>query len=115
MAVILNHPDSTVAGRELNAFIYQQINEFESVLETLGGLSVNIEEIKSEESKETQYHVQFLTGPTELQISGDGLSENIYEACIDAKDSLKKKLHKIMNTAPQLFERDIQLDKNLLH
>lgn len=91
---------------EAKAFIYQQVQELEDEVKDLGSLSVFVEKeetIDTEDNRvlENKYAVTFVIDPENLNLKVRAESQNIFSACISAKNVAKSKLLQLKNAGSQ--------------
>lgn len=95
---------------EVRAFIFQQIQDLEPMLENVGSLGVFIEKTEPTESsgedKAETYSIRLVVAPGGTRIEATGESENIFEACIKAKGLMAERLSPFINATRQSAERD---------
>lgn len=102
-------PLSYEPSAEVKAFIFQQIQDLEPFLDTVGGLGVFVE--KTEHPQDDggileSFRIRLVVSPKGNRIEVAGESPNIYEACIKAKDSLVSRLVPLVNVLSASAARD---------
>ncbi|MCB0362022.1 MAG: hypothetical protein KDD35_04855 [Bdellovibrionales bacterium] len=98
-------------GPEVKAFIFQQIQDLEPMLENMGSLGVFIEKTQPEQGggvacESENYSIRLIVAPGGTRIEALGESNNIFEACIKAKDLMVQRLSPFINALRQSEERD---------
>ncbi|MBK8204012.1 MAG: hypothetical protein IPK68_17435 [Bdellovibrionales bacterium] len=96
-------------GPEVKAFIFQQIQSLEPMLGEVGSMGVFVEKIEKPEKpgiKAEAYAIRLVVAPGGARIEARGESDNIYDACIKAKDLMVQRLSPFVNAARQSAERD---------
>ena len=86
------------ASSEVKAFIYQQVQDLESYVKDLGSLGVYLEEADKESKvKGEQYSVTFVIAPENYNLKVSAQADDIYQACLKAKDEVMKKTNQLLN------------------
>ncbi len=96
-------------GPEVKAFIFQQIQSLEPMLGEVGSMGVFVEKIEKPEKPGIEaetYAIRLVVAPGGARIEARGESDNIYDACIKAKDLMVQRLSPFVNAARQSAERD---------
>lgn len=96
-------------GLEVKAFIFQQIQSLEPMLGEVGSMGVFVEKIERPDKRGTKaevYAIRLVVAPGGARIEARGESDNIYDACIKAKDLMVQRLSPFVDAARQSAERD---------
>ena len=94
---------------EVKAFIFQQIQDLEPLLHEAGTLGVFIEKTEHREpngSIDEKFLIRLVVSSEGTKFEARGESANIFEACLEAKTSLKKNLAPFLNAVLTNADRE---------
>jgi ribosomal subunit interface protein len=95
---------------EVKSFIYQQIVDFEPFLTSTSLVSVISKTPEERPKKRAQFHNILITiKENGVSLEEEGSSENIYEAILEAKNKLYKKLVSIQDSVVSQQDRLAQI------
>ncbi len=104
--------ETATADPELKAHIYQQLTEFEPYL--LPGshvtVSINNKQSKSKQ-KRKKFTVTFSLAAEGSKITGKGSSDNVFQAAINAKNTLLRKFDNIQDEVISPLERESEINE----
>jgi hypothetical protein len=83
---------------EVKAFIYQQVQDLESLMKDLGSLAVYIEKEDGQgESPYEKFAVTYVLAPESVNLQIRSESSDIFEACRAGKEEAQRKLNSLIN------------------
>jgi len=106
---------------EERAFLYQQVQDLESVASQFGSLSVLVEQSYPQDQPENvTYAVTFVVAPENMEFKVRGEGKNLFETCMVAKNETKAKLSELINQVPDQAlaaarEQNMQIPPERLH
>jgi hypothetical protein len=106
---------------EERAFLYQQVQDLESIASQFGSLSVLVEQSYPQDQPENvTYAVTFVVAPENMEFKVRGEGKNLFETCMVAKNETKAKLSELINQVPDQAlaaarEQNMQIPPERLH
>ncbi len=93
---------------EEKTFVYQQVLELKSFLLNSGSIAVILEKSQNEK-KQSQYSVTFVLVPETLNLKVQSQGDNLFDACISAKNKARKTITQLINHIDQP-DRKLQVE-----
>lgn len=98
-------------NREERAFLYQEAQDLEALMQGLGSLSVMIEASNAKKRRSPGFRVTFLLAPESVGMRVQATDQNIFAATIAAKDEARRQLNAIVNALPRPRKKDANAEK----
>lgn len=102
---------------EVKAFIYQQVQDLEALIQGVGSLAVLVEkEMRVGQPNGEKYAVTFVVAPESLNLQIRSESRDIFEATRIAKEAVRSKLNSFLNAHAE-WDRQVEggIYKGYLH
>ncbi len=101
--------NQTEAAPEIQAFLYQQVQDLEPYLKDLGSLFVSVDQIQGDEKGKDKFGVTFVIAPEGLNLRAREQADSIFEACMLAKAEILKLANELMNANGSSPERQLAI------
>lgn len=93
---------------EERAFLYQQAQELESYVSSLGSMTLLVEEATPvDEPENKSYAVTFVVAPESMEFRIRVEGQNLFDACIEARRQTQFKLNALVNALPASGEEPL--------
>lgn len=93
---------------EVKAFIYQQVQDLEALIQGVGSLAVLVEKESSKDKPDDEsFAVTFVVAPESLNLQIRSESKDIFEATRTAKEAVRSKLNSFLNAHAE-WERQVE-------